>query len=243
MGPPPQNKKQLTVAPEKMHSTTEKWSSKPYFQALWILNFQAWVMVSRCRCSRWFMIPRCQIWWQKTLFYARNWAWKRLSKWPASCSRIWWQTLGPNKQGRKVAFGPGFSHNSVLPGGTTRGAQEETGQRKSEFLPPGDHFKTEQLMLGKMLQLDQFEHVSFMCMTWCWNVNEPRKRDDVTFRMAGAPTCSRTKMMLDPSPTSRSRRENPCSDSFFPHVWPKKPHGKDWKYTLVCSWPGLKAQL
>lgn len=43
---------------------------------------------------RWFMIPRCQIWWQKTPSYARNWAWKRRSKWPASCSRIWWQTLG-----------------------------------------------------------------------------------------------------------------------------------------------------
>ena len=231
-----------------MHSKTEKWSSKPYLQALWILNFQAWVMVSRCRCSRWFMIPRCQIWWQKTPFYARNWAWKRLSKWPASCSRIWWQTLGPNKQGRKVAFGPGFSHNSVLPGGTTRGAQEETGQRKSECLPPGDHFKTEQLMLGKMLQSwwkvgsiwTCFLHVHDMMLKrerttkkrWC-DISDGRCSDLQQDEDDAGPQSYKQKQEGKPHVLTL----------FFPHVWPKKPHGKDWKYTLVCSWPGLKAQL
>lgn len=181
------NSPQKSLIPEKMHSTTGKWSSKPIFRlyGFWLITYQPWVTGSHRRRSRWFMIPRCQIWWQKTPFCARNWAWKRLSKWPASCSRIWWQTLGSNKKGiGKLRSAPDFPIGAGRkhPRSLRRNRAEEVG------MPFRRLGKTEQLMLGRMLQswwkvgslrtcLMSFMFPSNAC-NWrsCWNVNELQKR-------------------------------------------------------------------
>lgn len=147
--------------PEKMHSTTGKVVfQNPSSGSMGpdLSTMSHWI-TSDPLLPRWFMIPRCQIWWQKTPSYARNWAWKRRSKWPASCSRIWWQTLGFQVPGvfshRMVAASPGGANPpedpKKKPGRRSRNAfQEITGC-------------SHQLMLGKMV-----------AKSW-WKVGSPKK--------------------------------------------------------------------
>ena len=172
--------------PEKMHSTTGKVVFQTHLQDLMgpdLSTMSHWI--TSPLLPRWFMIPRCQIWWQKTPSYARNWAWKRRSKWPASCSRIWWQTLG-FQVSRFFPIGGSTCYRSENPPEDPKKKPGRRSRNAFQEITGCSH----QLMLGKMVAIlvkgwITKKNMCHFCVmfpsnacNWrlCWNVNELQKR-------------------------------------------------------------------